>query len=189
MASSSWWTSSLSAAITVVLCLLVAQQLRFVAAVTSTSALDTTNTVVTTADDDANQFLKLTFRKEALEEAPSCVHTFAQLELLNMVRVLEDRVLHLFESKRPHPCSIFVSIFLSASDGACRDSLYSNGKHAAQNFAAAFNLDAGTEPDCHRSHFLPAALPQAGVNIDEPATVGLGILARIESQGSSTVRG
>lgn len=36
-------------------------------------------------EEDPQVGLKVTLRKESLEDAPSCMHTFAQLELLNLV--------------------------------------------------------------------------------------------------------
>lgn len=35
--------------------------------------------------EDPQVGLKVTLRKESLDDAPSCMHTFAQLELLNLV--------------------------------------------------------------------------------------------------------
>jgi hypothetical protein len=50
--------------------------------------------------DDAAVGLQVTLRKETLEDAPSCVHTFAQLELMNLVSKKEADISESLMEKR-----------------------------------------------------------------------------------------
>jgi len=67
-----------SGAAVVIFCLLVVQL--FVAAMKN----DNNNQQLQFGEAEADG-LKVSLRRESLENAPSCIHTFSQLELLNLV--------------------------------------------------------------------------------------------------------
>jgi len=70
-------TGAISTSVALILALLAVQL--FVAANTNN------DNIINQYEEDPQVGLKVTLRKESLEDAPSCMHTFAQLELLNLV--------------------------------------------------------------------------------------------------------
>jgi len=70
-------TGAISTSMVLILALLAVQL--FVAANTNN------DNIINQYEEDPQVGLKVTLRKESLEDAPSCMHTFAQLELLNLV--------------------------------------------------------------------------------------------------------